>query len=116
MLMNGIYSAWGYMIYFGADASKRDNMKKYIDNVETYLEIVTISESIVVPLKVIFVILVRNSCCSEMISESASDVHGDGFDAESPKKYHYNRPAYTITTRSFQRGATSTYQIDESVK
>lgn len=112
LVLNGVYAIWGLAIKFRSDQS-RDNLKEYMDKLELYLNIVTYTDSVLVPLKLMIIIIIKKCCCPNMVIHRDKD-ESEGFDAENPRSNIGEKKsnAYTIT-RSFQKGSVSTFQVND---
>lgn len=73
VLMNGVYAVWGLFL------PRSDGMtawKEYAEKLETYLNVVSYSDSILIPIKVVTMILAK-WCCGKM-SKKRKDEGGSG--------------------------------------
>lgn len=84
LVLHGVYAIWGLILPYASD---RDKLRDYIDNLELYLNVVTYSDSVLIPLKVLFGILVKKCCCNHVKRNKTSD-SDDGYDT---CKYRNNK-------------------------
>ena len=68
ILMNGIYVIWGLML---PHSSAKEVWKDYIDKLELYVNMVSYSDAVMLPLKIISMIIVKWCCCKckQMLKE-----------------------------------------------
>lgn len=91
VLMNGIYVIWGLMI---PNSQTKDAWGDYVQKLELYVNVVSYSDAVVLPLKIISMILVKWCCCkcekmAKMNDNDNDDVCENEFTYDS--KYAYNR-------------------------
>lgn len=89
VLMNGIYVIWGLMI---PNSQTKDVWGEYIQKLELYINVVSYSDAVVLPLKIISMILVKWCCCEcEKMAKrnDDDDMYENEFVYDS--KYAYNR-------------------------
>lgn len=87
--MNGIYVIWGLMI---PNSQAKEVWGEYIQKLELYVNVVSYSDAVVLPLKIISMILVKWCCCKcEKMTKrnDDDDICGNEFVYDS--KYAYNR-------------------------
>ena len=60
ILMNGIYVIWGLML---PHSSAKETWKEYIDKLELYVNMVSYSDAVMLPLKIVSMIIVEWCCC-----------------------------------------------------
>lgn len=68
--MNAVYAVWGLFI---THSDARTKWKDYTDYLEIYLEVVSYSEAILIPLKILILIMVNWCCCRKSHEDSSSD-------------------------------------------
>ena len=61
IVMNGIYAIWGIIL---PHSDAREVWKEYIDKLELYVNVVSYSDAVVLPLKIICMLVVKWLCCS----------------------------------------------------
>lgn len=119
LIMNGVHAIWGMVIKYQAN-TKRDDMKSYMDKLELYLNIVSYSDSVLVPLEVIMSIIVKKCCCPTTVmhrnrgDDDGGEDDGDGFDVENPRgNAGGSRCGSYSITKSYQPGRISTFQATD---
>lgn len=60
-IMNFIYAIWGLIL---PNDEKRENFEHYIMQLETYVNIVSYSDAVLIPIKIILIIMLRYCCCN----------------------------------------------------
>jgi hypothetical protein len=61
LLLNGICAIWGFIL---PHSNLREDVKKYTETLELYVDIVSYSDAVLIPLKVITIILVKACICN----------------------------------------------------
>ena len=112
VLMNGIYAMWGLFI---PRSTGRTAWKDYAEKLEVYLDVVSYSDSILIPLKTVSMILVKLCCCeSKKDSESADAVTVRADDLYDSRKYRSSPIASSRQyTSNVTVGGVSTFQLAE---
>lgn len=104
VLMNGIYAAWGLFI---PRSVGRSTWKDYAEKLEVYLDVVSYSDSILIPMKAVSMILVK-WCCCKIDKAKKNDDEEDQIDiCESPR--YKSSPVI----HSSRPGGVSTFQLKE---
>lgn len=98
VLMNGIYAAWGLFIPRSAG---RVAWKDYAEKLEVYLDVVSYSDSILIPLKTVTMLLVKWCCCKCDKGAKKKD------DDDDPIDMYGTQQNYCSTTV----GSVSTFQL-----
>lgn len=108
LILNGVSSIWGFALKMKhkSTSADKESLDLYINRLELYLNVVTYSDSILVPLKFIFILLAKRFCSQCVCKKKLTDPDSDGFDSERP---HPTGIEYTIT-KTHQQGKISTYQ------
>lgn len=113
VLMNGIYAAWGLFI---PRSPGRVVWKDYAQKLETYLNVVSYSDSILIPLKAVSMILLK-CCCKVDPQKKDDDADDDAADQYMPSSGRYTTDASRYTTNSVVHssghGGVSTFQLKE---
>lgn len=89
ILMNGIYVIWGLMM---PNSQAKEVWGEYIQKLELYVNVVSYSDAVILPLKIVSMILVKYCCCKcEKIAKRNDD--DDVYENESmyDSKCVYNR-------------------------
>lgn len=89
ILMNGIYVIWGLMM---PNSQAKEVWGEYIQKLELYVNVVSYSDAVILPLKIVSMILVKYCCCKcEKIAKRNDD--DDVYENESMygSKCVYNR-------------------------
>ena len=76
VIMNGIYVVWGLML---PHSQAKEVWKDYIERLELYVNVVSYSDAVVLPLKIVSMILVKWFCCKceKMAKNDSDDVYDD---------------------------------------
>ena len=88
VLMNGIYVVWGLMI---PNSQSKEVWGEYIQKLELYVNVVSYSDAVILPLKIVSMILVKWCCCKcEKLAkkEDGDDICGN--ESMYDGKYVYN--------------------------
>lgn len=105
LVMNGVYAIWGLFLT-KSNSSKREDLAEYISTLERYANIVSYSDSVLVPLKIIVLLLVKR-CCHIKICEHSSSDDDDGYDAEKPKRAAVEYNARGTKIKTYQAGSST---------
>ena len=105
LIANGAYAVWGiFMRQYNRD--KRDDLKAYIDRLEQFQNVVSYSDAVLVPVKVIMMIIVRKFCCNDCgVDDSSMDA---GFDTSRPRRDYDG--GGTRSTNMRRANTVSTFQ------
>lgn len=60
ILMNGIYVIWGLML---PHSQAKEVWKEYIERLELYVNVVSYSDAVILPMKIVAMILLKWFCC-----------------------------------------------------
>lgn len=60
VIMNGIYVIWGLML---PHSEAKEVWKEYIERLELYVNVVSYSDAVILPMKVVAMILLKWFCC-----------------------------------------------------
>ena len=109
IIMNGIYAIWGIML---PHSKAKDVWKEYIDKLELYVNMVSYSDAVMLPLKIVSMILVKWCCCKceKMVKEKSDDDCCNNHSINHGNNYSNNH--------GIKRGAsgTFTYTVKNSNK
>lgn len=113
MTMTAVHAVWGLILPYTKkkDDKTLSTLEDYISNLELYANVVGYTDSVLIPLKIIFSILAKKfcACCIE-----EEEVDTDGFDDDNPRPppvdYHY------VAEKVFQEGDIKTYQFGKGSK
>lgn len=61
IVMNGVYAIWGWLI---PSSNARTVWKTYAEQLQIYINLVTYSDSLLVPMKVVTMILIKWAVCN----------------------------------------------------
>ena len=93
--MNGVYVVWGLMI---PNSQAKEVWNDYIRKLELYVNVVSYSDAVILPLKIISMILVKWCCCEckKMTKkDDAEDVIDKNCDiCENKQAYYDSKYAY----------------------
>lgn len=106
LVMNGVYAIWGLCIR--SSSSKRDNLVKYIDQLEFFTNLVSYTDGVVVPFKIIILLLLKRCCGVRCGSSDSDDQADDGFGRNSPRRDPVSYDARGNVVKTFQCGTYST--------
>ena len=70
LLMNGIYAVWGLFI---PRSTGKESWKEYANKLETYLDVVSYSDSVLIPLKAVTMIITKWCCCKSQPKKNDDD-------------------------------------------
>ena len=79
--MNIIYVIWGW---FMPNDPNREEFSEYMEKLQSYLNFVTYSDSLVITIKIIIVILIQYVLCKKKIKGTKSNNQSDHNGAELP--------------------------------
>lgn len=89
ILMNGIYVIWGLMI---PNSQAKEVWGEYIQKLELYVNVVSYSDAVILPLKIVSMILVKWCCCKcEKMAKRNEDDDVYGNESMYDSKCVYNR-------------------------
>lgn len=72
VLMNGIYAVWGLML---PNSQSKEVWGEYAQKLELYVNVVSYSDAVILPLKIISMILVKWCCCKcEKLAKKDNDI------------------------------------------
>lgn len=60
VIMNGIYVIWGLML---PHSEAKEVWKEYIERLELYVNVVSYSDAVILPMKIVAMILLKWFCC-----------------------------------------------------
>ena len=109
--MNGIYAIWGIML---PHSKAKDVWKEYIDKLELYVNMVSYSDAVMLPLKIVSMILVKWCCCKceKMVKEKSDDDccnnHGNNYG----NNYSIKRGASGTFTYTVKNSNKDAFKID----
>ena len=94
-VLNVLYVLWGW---FTPNDPQREDLSEYIQKLKSYLNFVTYSDSFMLPIKVLLLVLLRYMCCKKDKSEME--------DAEespqcTPKLFNFDITPVKKTTNTF---------------
>lgn len=105
-VLNVLYVVWGW---FTPNDPQREDLSEYIQKLKSYLNFVTYSDSFMLPIKVLLLVLLRYMCCKKNKQEAqgATDFKkSEVEDAEespqcTPKLFNYDITPVKKTTNTF---------------
>ena len=94
-VLNVLYVVWGW---FTPNDPQREDLSEYIQKLKSYLNFVTYSDSFMLPIKVLLLVLLRYMCCKKNKQEME--------DAEespqcTPKLFNFDITPVKKTTNTF---------------
>lgn len=108
LVLNGVSSIWGFALKIKHQnpSANKEALDLYINRLELYLNVVTYTDSVLVPLKFIFILLAKKFCHQCVCKKDPGEKDSDGFDDERPRQVGVEY----MVSKTFQRGKISTYQ------
>lgn len=84
LIMNGVYTIWGLFLPKGTESEDREELKRRMETLELYKDVVSYSDAIMVPANAIFWVL-SHFWCKSLKKMNDDDSH-DGFDVERSRR------------------------------
>ena len=99
-VLNGVVAIWGFIIPHESD--KRENLEAYVKHLEVYVDLVSYSDVVLIPLKLILVIIMKWCLCD--CNRAINRLRDDG---EDVIKQHENKDICDICTKDMSENGIS---------
>lgn len=105
VFMNCIYAVWGFIL---PRSDARVEWKNYAEKLETYLNVVSYSDSLMIPLKITTMLLAKWCCCK--CNKMSKDEDSDPIEKYG-STYCVNTDQYCSSVSSSRTNSVSTFCV-----
>lgn len=93
VIMNGVYAVWGILI---PNSETKEQWIDYKNKLETYVNLVSYSDIVILPLKVLSMVLLKWCCCK---CENVAKRGDDEYDIDDVYKSNCGYPSSSLSSQ-----------------